>query len=1149
MNALDQIRQKIRQHHLIDERILVPELINLISLQSTEKKEIALNATELVEILRLDKNPGVMEVFLAEYGLSNDEGISLMCLAEALLRVPDVATIDSLIKDKLTNRGWVEHIGNSESTLVNASTWALMLTGKVLKNTKEPKIYNSIHSLIKKFGEPFIRKAVRAAMKEMGNQFVLGQSIENAIKRGKSQQNIGYTFSYDMLGEAALTNRDAITYTKAYADTISYLSNYCTNNDIRANPGISIKLSALFPRYELVHKEAVLDILGERLFDLALMAKKANMGLNIDAEEAARLDLSLDIIEKVFSNPQLSGWSGFGVVVQSYSKRTLVVIDWLYALSKKYEQKIMVRLVKGAYWDTEIKLSQSAGMSDFPVFTSKAATDISYLACVSKLFEMTDYIFPQFATHNAHTIFSILKIAKNNKNYEFQRLHGMGEALYRQIIQNHKVKCRIYAPVGVHDDLLAYLVRRLLENGANSSFVNQILDKRINSSEVVMDPIHKWKTSISELNKVIKPNEIYQPSRINSSGYDLNNVTELNHIDKKREKFKHKKWILSSQLVSEPSGSITSIVNPYKSSDIVGKVKNSTVLDVNKAIENANLWTITNEEKSIILNKIADLYEENFSEFFAILCREAGKTISDSISEIREAVDFIRYYSFEANKLTNSKPRGKIVCISPWNFPLAIFTGQIIAALSVGNAVLAKPADLTPIIAIRAVELMYEAGVPKSSLQLLIGDGPVIGNALVTSKLIDGICFTGSTKIAKLINKNSVSKGNPYVSLIAETGGINAMIVDSTALPEQAVKDIIVSSFQSAGQRCSALRMLYIQEDIVNNFLEMLYGAMDELIINDPWSANTDIGPIISSSAAKDIKKYIDLANVNKKVLHQVKTPTQGSFVKPTVIKVKSITELKKEIFGPVLHVATFKAGDISRIVNDINNTGYGLTFGIHSRIDARIHYLCENLNIGNIYVNRNQIGAVVGSQPFGGEGLSGTGPKAGGPSYLYQFIKDDDVKTYNYNDKNTTLENAQLLIDDCSQIGRKVLNSTSLPGPTGESNILTTYPKGVVLCLGPTKTIAEIQAENVRKNGSIACIILGLSLRSLRELKNFSAVILSSTTEDVRDAKKALADRNGNIIPLITNAKNLQNMKIERHVCIDTTAAGGNVDLLINAN
>ena len=1149
MNALDKIRKKIRQYHLIDERSLVPELINLINLNNNEKKEIMICASELVDALRLDKNPGIMEVFLAEYGLSNDEGISLMCLAEALLRVPDTTTIDSLIKDKLTNRGWVEHIGNSESTLVNASTWALLLTGKVLKNTKEPNVYNNIHLLIKKFGEPFIRKAVRAAMKEMGNQFVLGQSIEKAVKRGTSSQKKGYTFSYDMLGEAALTNKDATIYTNAYAETISYLSKYCTSDDIRDNPGISIKLSALYPRYELVHKKAVLDILGNRLLDLALKAKKANMGLNIDAEEAARLDLSLDIIEKVFSNPLLSGWNGFGVVVQSYSKRTLFVIDWLYALSSKYDQKIMVRLVKGAYWDTEIKISQSEGMLDFPVFTSKAATDISYLACASKLFEMTDYIFPQFATHNAHTIYSILKIAKKNKNYEFQRLHGMGESLFSQLMQNHKIKCRIYAPVGVHDDLLAYLVRRLLENGANSSFVNQILDKKIQSSDVVLDPIYKWKSSFYELNKVIKPKKIYNPSRINSSGYDLNNVTELDQINIKREKFKEIKWILSSQLKSEPSGSIVSIANPFNSNDIVGEVKTATVSDVNKSIENATLWTIPNEEKTIILNKIADLYEKNFIEIFAILTREAGKTISDAISEIREAVDFIRYYSFESSKLTDSKPLGKIVCISPWNFPLAIFTGQIIAALSVGNAVLAKPADYTPIIAIRAVELMYKAGVPRTSLQLLIGDGPILGDALVTNKFIDGICFTGSTNIAKLINKNSASEGNPYVSLVAETGGINAMIVDSTALPEQAVKDILASSFQSAGQRCSALRMLYLQEDIAHKFLEMLYGAMDELIVNDPWLANTDIGPIISINATKDIEKYINLANDENRVLHQVKIPAQGSFVKPTVIKVESIKQLEREIFGPVLHVATFKSADIPGIVDDINNKGYGLTFGVHSRIDSRIHYICENLNVGNIYVNRNQIGAVVGTQPFGGEGLSGTGPKAGGPSYLYQFVKGNVNTTYEYADKKTEIENAQKIIDECYQVERKVLNCTSLPGPTGESNILTTYPKGIILCLGPTEKQAELQAKSVRDIGSTACIVLGLDLNNLSKLENFSAVMLFAKIDMVRVAKKALAEKNGSIIPLITNTETLKNMKIERHVCINTTAAGGNVELLINSN
>ena len=1149
MEILNNIRKKIRKNHLIDENELIHDLINSIKLSDIEKKDIILSAASLVEVLRSNKKPGVMEVFLAEYGLSNSEGISLMCLAEALLRIPDAKTIDILIKDKLTDRGWVEHIGNSESTLVNASTWGLMLTGKVLENSKDPKVYNSIYSLIKKFGEPFIRKAVRAAMKEMGNQFVLGQSIERAIKRGKSYQDKGYTFSYDMLGEAALTNNDAINYTNAYADTISYLSKHCKSNDIKDNPGISVKLSALYPRYELVHKKAVLEILGDRLLKLALLAKQANMGLNIDAEEAARLDISLDIIEQVFSNPLLLGWNGFGVVVQSYSKRASEVLEWLYALSKKYNQKIMVRLVKGAYWDTEIKISQSEGMKDFPVFTSKAATDISYLACAKKLFNMTDYIYPQFATHNAHTIFSIIKIAKQNQNYEFQRLHGMGATLYNQIMQNHQIKCRIYAPVGIHDDLLAYLVRRLLENGANSSFVNQILDKSIEPSEVVVDPIYKWQSSSYRPNKVTKPCEIYNPSRSNSSGYDLSSVTELKHINLNREKFRYKKWIVSSKMITDPSGTTTLILNPYDKNDIVGEVKNVSLLDVDKAIQNAKTWKISNSDKSIILNRIANLYEENFAEFFAILTREAGKTLNDSISEIREAVDFIRYYSYESAKITNSKPKGKIVCISPWNFPLAIFTGQIIAALSVGNAVLAKPADLTPIIAIKAVELMYEAGVPRSSLQLLIGNGPVVGDALITNKSIDGICFTGSTTVSQLINKNSADKGNPKASIIAETGGINAMIVDSTALPEQAVKDIIASSFQSAGQRCSALRVLYLQEDIANKFLSMLYGAMDELIINNPWHDNTDIGPIISKNAAKQINNYIQLALKNKNVLYQVDTPYNDAFVKPTVIKVKSILDLEKEIFGPVLHIATFKSGEISSIVNDINKKGYGLTFGIHSRIDSRIHYLCENLNVGNIYVNRNQIGAVVGSQPFGGEGLSGTGPKAGGPSYLYQFVKNEVNPSFDYIDKKITISEAQHIINNCPKPKRKAIKSISLPGPTGESNILTTYPKGVILCLGPSIEQAKIQEKTVNASGSIACIILGLDLDLLSKLENFSAVILWSKVNDVRKARKALANRKGNIIPIVTDISSLNHLKIERHVCIDTTAAGGNVELLVNSN
>ena len=1145
MKHISEIRTRIRDLHLTDEVELVTQLIKIANLSKKDRIEIVENAAFLVEKIRSDKNPGLMEVFLAEYGLSNSEGIALMCLAEALLRVPDAYTMDELIEDKLTDKKWSQHIGNSSSSLVNASTWALILTGKVLDETKESKIHSAMHRLIKRVGEPVIRQAVKAAMKEMGNQFVLGETIEKAVKRGQKRQKNDYTYSYDMLGEAAITDNDAIKFTKAYADTISYLAKHSKDSDVRNNPGISIKLSALFPRYELIHKSAVLETMGKRLSNLILMARNANMGLNIDAEEADRLDLSLDVIEHALSDPRLKGWDGFGVVVQAYGKRAIAVIDWLHALSEKLDRKIMIRLVKGAYWDTEIKKTQTDAFDNYPVFTKKCATDISYLACARRLLDFSDRIYPQFATHNAHSIHAVLRMSKPNQNFEFQRLHGMGGALYDHTIALSKIRCRIYAPVGIHDDLLAYLVRRLLENGANSSFVNKILDKNVPSEEVVFDPIIDWDI-ISKKNKwLTKPADLYQPERKNSLGFDITSVNELERINLARNDFAQKKWVVSSHLASGiATGVFQTIINPADINDTVGTVINASENDVICAIENAMPWIIPHDQRAEILNKVADLYESNFGELFAILSREAGKTLKDSVAEIRESVDFIRYYAARSKDFIGYNPRGTFVCISPWNFPLAIFTGQIIAALSVGNAVLAKPADPTPIIASRAVSLILEAGVPPTALQLLVGSGSVIGANLIKHKSIDGVCFTGSTKTAQSINIGLAETGNPFAPLIAETGGLNAMIVDSTALPEQAIQDIIASSFQSAGQRCSALRMLYVQKDIADKFLDMLYGAMDELISGNPWDANTDVGPIITNTAAKDINDYINIAMDDGRILHQSAAPNIKTFVKPTVISVNSIKDMAKEIFGPVLHVTTFEAREIPSIIETINKTGYGLTFGIHSRIEARIHNLCSSLNVGNIYVNRNQIGAVVGSQPFGGEGLSGTGPKAGGPNYLKHFLNISDPVSEK-NDTQAITTNAQEILNKVTAPDRKVLHISTLPGPTGELNILSSYPKGIVLCLGPTSTQAKQQAKLAHDAGCNTCIILNIDLSELTNLKGFDVVIFWAERDAIQKARTCLANRNGPLIPLITDINVTQRCILERHVCIDTTAAGGNVALL----
>ena len=1145
MTYLPELRDNIRDLHLSDEVDLVSQLTLQTRLSLGDRNAIVENAAALVEQIRGDKNPGMMEVFLAEYGLSNSEGVALMCLAEALLRVPDAQTMDDLIEDKLTDRGWAEHVGKSDSNLVNASTWALMLTGKVLDEAAEPGIFAAMRGLVKRVGEPVIRRAVRAAMKEMGNQFVLGETIQDAVKRGKPRKVHGYTYSYDMLGEAALTDADARVFTKAYADAISHLAQHSNDKDVRNNPGISIKLSALFPRYELAHREAVMDVLVKRLRDLVLLACDANMGLNIDAEEADRLDLSLDVIETVLADPRLTGWDGFGVVVQAYGKRANAVLDWLYATSERLDRKIMVRLVKGAYWDTEIKRAQVDALAGFPVFTKKCATDISYVACARKLLDMADRIYPQFATHNAHSVHAVLKMAKGQK-FEFQRLHGMGGALYNHVMAGDNVRCRIYAPVGIHDDLLAYLVRRLLENGANSSFVNKILDMDTPARDVVEDPIYLWNNVKDEEVWVTAPADIYQPERINSLGFDINSVTELARIDAARNAFANTTWDVTAQLAdATASGQIVTITNPANVLDVVGHTTQATAADALAAISAARPWGAQQAERAAVLNKVADLYERNFGELFAILSREAGKTLKDTVAEIREAVDFLRYYAAQSVNFADKTPRGKFVCISPWNFPLAIFTGQISAALSVGNAVLAKPAEPTPIIASRAVELMYEAGVPRSALQLLIGTGRDVGAKLVVSPEIDGVCFTGSTATAQTINASLAKTGNPFAPLIAETGGLNAMIVDSTALPEQAVRDIVDSSFQSAGQRCSALRMLYVQQDVAEKFLTMLYGAMDELVADTPWLTTVDVGPVITDVAAKSIQNHIDIAKADGRVLHQADVPETGTYIRPTAIRVDGISDMKEEIFGPVLHIATFAADDIGAIVDDINATGYGLTFGVHSRIDARVHDLCNTLNVGNIYVNRNQIGAVVGSQPFGGEGLSGTGPKAGGPDYLAQFVKGSEARSVPYPAASLDKEGAQAALDAVVRPARLALEIENLPGPTGELNILSTYAKGVVLCLGPDVAQAEMQAEMARAAGCVACVALGLGLNDLEQLTGFDVVVLWSNEDAVRAAREALAKRDGVLIPLITGMDVARRCVLERHVCIDTTAAGGNVALL----
>jgi len=996
MPTLSDIRQTIRAHYLPDEDAALSRLVASAGLSQTQRADISARAAGLVRTVRSSSQRQLMEVFLSEYGLSTQEGVALMCLAEALLRVPDAGTMDDLIRDKIAPHDWSAHSGESASMFVNASTWALMLTGRVLEEG-EGAVERTLRAMVRRLGEPVIRTAVSAAMREMGENFVLGRSIDEAVRRGRDFTRRGYLYSYDMLGEAARTETDALRYHRAYADAIAALAATATGNEVRRNPGISVKLSAIHPRYEQAQRDRMLPVMVERLTSLCLAARDARMGLNIDAEEADRLDLSLDVIEATLSNPALAGWEGFGVVVQAYGPRAPFVVDWLHALATGLDRRIMVRLVKGAYWDSEIKRAQTLGLPGYPVFTRKPNTDVSYVACARKLLGMTDRIYPQFATHNAHTVAAILAMADDNHAFEFQRLHGMGEALHEAVRKTEGTRCRIYAPVGAHSDLLAYLVRRLLENGANSSFVHQIVDEEVSAEEIARDPFEVAAGQGPAHNPAIPmPAAIFGTGRKAARGFDITDPVTIAALDEARAPF-----MTGSVWTARPvtpaageGGPARVIVNPARPTEAVGTVVEADAALAGQAVRIAAAaqpaWAATPVvDRAAALLRAADLYEAHAAEFFALCTREAGKTLPDGIAEVREAVDFLRYYAAgAAGAEAGTEARGVIACISPWNFPLAIFTGQVAAALVTGNAVIAKPAEQTPLIAARAVALLHEAGVPADVLQLLPGDGPSVGAPLVADPGISGVCFTGSTEVAKSIERQLAQTAAPDAMLIAETGGLNAMLVDSTALPEQAVRDVLASAFQSAGQRCSALRILYVQTDVEHKIMAMLTGALDELVVGDPAQLSTDVGPVIDEEAQASITAYCAGMEAQGRLVARLDAPGEGRFVAPHVVRVSGIGDLEREVFGPVLHVATFEADRIDDVIAEVNARGYGLTFGLHTRIEERVQRFVDTVRVGNLYVNRNQIGAVVGSQPFGGEGLSGTGPKAGGPHYLRRFRK-----------------------------------------------------------------------------------------------------------------------------------------------------------------
>ncbi len=1008
----------INDNYLADEQELVRQLANEADPGASGRAKITKTAEQLVRAVRKNtKNDGGIEAFLQQYDLSSDEGVLLMCIAEALLRIPDADTADRLIADKITAAKWQDHIGTSDSLFVNASTWGLMLTGKILTLDEVAKGNPTklLGKLVSRAGEPVVRTAMRQAMKIMGHQFVMGRSIGEALRRAMKSTDLPYRYSFDMLGESALTAADAQRYLDNYHEGIKSIGDeHVESADVFSAPGISVKLSALHPRYEYSHEDRVMAELVPAVLELAKHAKEVGIGLTIDSEEAHRFELWLNIFEKVYRDPALNGWDGFGVALQTYQRRGRDGLRFLIDIADDVGRRIPVRLVKGAYWDSEVKWAQEQGLESYPVFTRKSHSDVSYLAAARAALGAGDKIYAQFATHNAHTLASILHYAGSRRDYEFQRLHGMGEELYAEVVDpdKHDRPCRVYAPVGNHEDLLPYLVRRLLENGSNTSFVNKIADESIDAMEIIADPLETAAGhDYAAHDKIPQPLEIFKPERENSLGINLADRTIsselLGELERAAQKSYTAKPIIGGKEVDgkeEPS------VNPSDVSEIVGVCHQASAEDVRKAIDVSvsaqTSWDrMGGHERSIILNRAADLYEKHRDELLGLVVREGGRTIPDAISELREAVDFMRYYGAQAEKhfgepivlpgptgeLNTLSMRGKgvFIAISPWNFPLAIFTGQVTAALAAGNAVLAKPAAPTPIIAYRAIQLLHEAGVPGDVLHYVPCGGRMIGEAGVADPRIAGVVFTGSTEVAQTINQTLAHRVGPIGTLVAETGGQNAMFVDSSALPEQVVHDAIYSAFNSAGQRCSALRLLCVQEEIEPRTLDLLRGYMEELTIGDPRHLSTDVGPCIDDPSRQILATHVERMGREQKVVHRCGLPdeaSKGTYFAPTLVEIDDIGALTEEQFGPVLHVVKFKSRHLDKTVAAVNSTGFGLTMGVHSRIDSRIAGLAADSGAGNLYVNRNMIGAVVGVQPFGGRGLSGTGPKAGGPHYVQRF-------------------------------------------------------------------------------------------------------------------------------------------------------------------
>ncbi|WP_418646946.1 trifunctional transcriptional regulator/proline dehydrogenase/L-glutamate gamma-semialdehyde dehydrogenase [Thauera butanivorans] len=1161
---------------------------------------------------------GLVQGLLQEFSLSSQEGIALMCLAEALLRIPDVGTRDALIRDKISHGNWKGHVGQSPSMFVNAAAWGLMLTGKLVATHSESGMSNALGRLIARGGEPLIRKGVDMAMRMMGEQFVTGETMAEALAHAQALEAKGFRYSYDMLGEAALTAEDARRYLNDYEQAIHAIGKASNGRGVYEGPGISIKLSALHPRYARAQMERVMDELYPVVLKLALLARQYDIGLNIDAEETDRLELSLDLLEKLCAEPGLQGWKGIGFVIQSYQKRCPYVIDWLIDLAHRSGHRLMIRLVKGAYWDSEIKRAQEAGMEDYPVYTRKPYTDVSYIACARKLLAAPDAIYPQFATHNAQTLAAVYELAEPSAwqpgQYEFQCLHGMGEPLYEQVVgpvSEGKLgrPCRIYAPVGTHETLLAYLVRRLLENGANTSFVNQISDDSIPLENLVTNPIEQVET-MAKLEGtaglphpgIAAPRKLYGSARANSAGLDLANDQVLLKLARTLQATAagslRAEALIAADAAASGDGPVEPVINPSCHADQVGTVREASSAEVEtalqSALEEAPRWAaVPTVERAAALQRAADLMEAQLQPLMGVLVREAGKTYANAIAEVREAVDFLRYYAAQVQAQFDNathRPLGPVVCISPWNFPLAIFTGQVAAALAAGNTVLAKPAEQTPLVAARAVRLLHEAGIPRAALQLLPGRGETVGARLTGDARVQGVMFTGSTEVARLLQRTLSQRLSPDgqpIPLIAETGGQNAMIVDSSALTEQVVVDVLSSAFDSAGQRCSALRVLCVQEEAAERLLTMLKGAMAELRLGNPEQLFNDIGPVIDTEAQQGIQRHIDGLRSKGRAVHQLcqrdASAGKGTFIPPTLIELPDLADLTREVFGPVLHVVRYRREELPKLLARLNGLGYGLTMGLHTRIDETIAQVTATAHVGNLYVNRNIVGAVVGVQPFGGEGLSGTGPKAGGPLYLYRLLsaRPDAALAAPFGTASTLqAATATPALQELSAWCRSQNlpfaapmpffsgAQYELPGPTGERNVYRVLPREAVLCLAEDEAELLAQLAAVLAVGSRAvwledkasatalhrrlppAVQQHVVLAETFAAAQFDAVLHHGGEAELRRVLADLAVRPGQIVGVTArqpgdNTIPLERLVIERVTSVNTAAAGGNASLM----